>query len=126
MTVARRHNSFGVTRGAGTGWCALAVRMLALLLALAITAPEAGLAADLHHHLGSQSGTLAMAPDPAVTAQSADPGIATHLHCGCHVAAPVSAADPVLPLARPRPRYGRVAAALPSLVPAPLPRPPRA
>ena len=122
MTVGRRHNPFGVM----TGWWTLAVRALALLLALSVALPEAGLAADLHHHLGSRTTTLAMASQVEGATQKADPGIATHIHCGCHIAAPVSAPDPVPPMMRPRLRFDRIAQASTSIVPDLLPRPPRA
>lgn len=122
MTVGRRHNPFGVM----TGWWTLAVRALALLLALSVALPEAGLAADLHHHLGSRPTTLAMASQVEGATQKADPGIAAHIHCGCHIAAPVSAPNPVPPMMRPRLRFDRIAQASTSIVPDLLPRPPRA
>ena len=104
----------------------LAVRVLALLLALFAAAPEAGLAADLHHHLGSRTSTPVMTAEAAGTTQAADPGLATRLHCGCPIAAAVSDPEPLLPAARPRPRYDRIALAPSSIVPDLLPRPPRA
>ena len=120
MTGVRRHNPFGAV----TGWCALAVRALALLLALTLALPEAGLAADLHHHLDADHAALTVSPDSAVAPQAADPGLALHLHCGCHVAAPVSAVESVLPATRPLPRDGQAAEARSSIAPDLLPRPP--
>lgn len=130
MTVERDKGAFGAPLGSAfgamAGGCALAVRLLALLLALALAIPEAGLAADLHHHLETRSTSSIVSAEAAVSGQAADPGLATHLHCGCHVAAAVGAADPVLPAVRPLPRFGREAEAVPSIVRDLLPRPPRA
>jgi hypothetical protein len=122
MFVVRRHSPFGAV----TGWWTLAARVLALLLVLGVAVPEAGLAADLPHHLSIRQTTLVMVSPADGAAQKADPGLATHVHCGCHVAAPVSDPDPILPAGRPRPRFARIAQAPSSIVPDLLPRPPRA
>ena len=133
MTVAGRQDAFGVgdAFGARRGWFALAVRLLAVWLALVTALPQAGFAADLHHHLGEahpgdRHSVLIAAPDSVAVSQAADPGLATHLHCGCHSLAPASAAEPILADPRPRPRYGLAAVSRSSTIPDLLPRPPRA
>jgi hypothetical protein len=126
MTSAGVQKAFGPW----TGWWAAAARALALVLALAVCVPTAGLAEDLAYHQahpGHDRAELVMGSDlmPA-SARQADPGLACHVHCGCHVAVPsdVSAAAPQASLSRRC--YAPVDTALPSLFPDRLPRPPRA
>jgi hypothetical protein len=126
MKSAVRHKAFGPWRG----WWATAARALALVLALAVALPTAGLAEDLAYHQGHQGHDLtelAVGSDllPA-SSQKADPGVACHVHCGCHAAMPLdglTAAPPVTPT---RPCYAPVVTALSSIFPDRLPRPPRA
>ena len=62
----------------------------------------------------------------AASARAADPGIACHVHCGCHAGIALDeAASAPLPSAS-RPRYERVSLAAASIFPDRLPRPPRA
>ncbi|WP_342447324.1 hypothetical protein [Methylobacterium platani] len=122
--------------------------MLALVLALSLVAPESGEAADLAFHAGSRgqatgqgivtgpgivTGKMIVTGPEAVVASAAahdagaaDPGLACHLHCGCHQAAPLAAAsaDPACDGAPPL--YARLTEAVSSLAPDRLPRPPRA
>ncbi|GJD33530.1 hypothetical protein [Methylobacterium aerolatum] len=132
MRVARGQNACG----AKTGWFALAVRLLAVWLALVTALPQAGFAADLHHHLTGPHAGEAQAGHPhpglrtiatdSAASQAADPGLVTHLHCGCHSLAPASATAPILADPRSRPRYRLAAVSWPSTVPDLHPRPPRA
>ncbi|APT30391.1 hypothetical protein MCBMB27_01100 [Methylobacterium phyllosphaerae] len=126
MKSAGRQRAFG----AWTGWWAIAARALALVLALAVALPTAGLAEDLAYHQnhpGHDRTELVMASDltPA-SARAADPGIACHVHCGCHVAMPSDGLAPVPPALPSRPCYAPVDAACASISPDRLPRPPRA
>ncbi|MDH3031089.1 hypothetical protein [Methylobacterium fujisawaense] len=126
MKSAGRQRAFG----AWTGWWATAARALALVLALAVALPTAGLAEDLAYHQnhpGHDRTELVMASDltPA-SARAADPGIACHVHCGCHVAMPSDGLAPVPPALPSRPCYAPVDAARASISPDRLPRPPRA
>ncbi|MHB2206290.1 hypothetical protein [Methylobacterium sp. CM6257] len=123
MTAARRDRAFGAL----TGWWATAARLLALVLALSLVAPSAGLAADVAYHDGggrhvTELASLEAAPEAGAT----DPGMACHLHCGCHQAAPAVTGftEPVFGVARPT--YARLSEAGTSVSPDRLPRPPRA
>jgi hypothetical protein len=123
MIAARRHRAFGAI----SGWWATAARLLALILALSLVAPAAGFADDFAYHDGSRGPVTELASlEDAPAAGAADPGIACHLHCGCHQAAPAVAgfAEPVFGVARPT--YARLTATLSSICPDRLPRPPRA
>ncbi|MEE7494766.1 hypothetical protein [Methylobacterium oryzae] len=126
MVSVGRQRAFG----AWTGWWATAARALALVLALAVSAPTAGLAEDLAYHqghAGHDRTELAMASDLAqASAQKGDPGVACHVHCGCHVAMPLDAVGAAPPVSLSRPCYGQASTALPSIFPDRLPRPPRA
>lgn len=105
----------------------MAARMLALVLALAVVAPTAGLAEDLAFHSGRHHGRTEMATvDAAALGEAVDPGLTCHVHCGCHQLATLQA-DPVAPAPDvPRPAYLCFAEALASVVPDRLARPPRA
>lgn len=109
------------------GWWALAVRMLALVLALSVAGPGVGLAADLAFHTGGhhEAGEGAALDAPAATA-TVDPGLAAHVHCGCHLAARLEAAVMVPPPVTGRPLRARLAQGHSSIDPDRLPRPPRA
>jgi hypothetical protein len=124
MTSARRHISFG----AMTGWWATAA--LALVLALGIAMPNAGLINDLVSHQGSQGhdrSELSFVPDTVSGLdQTSDHGPADHVHCGCHVALSTTVAgDAPFPDGA-RPLYARLSEKMPSVSPDRLPRPPRA
>lgn len=128
MSAARRDGSCRILGTAG-GWWQAAARMIALVLTLALTLPTAGLAEDLafHAHRGGHgavelsTGTVAEAGH-----QAADPGVACHAHCGCHVTASPCEAGLTPPVPSARPRYARTAEAASSVFPDRLPRPPRA
>ena len=84
MTVGRWH--WGV--GAPRGWWTTASRLLALVLALTLAAPDLGLAADM---TGAQVRHASISDAPALTIDaehtvsgSAELGLACHVHCGCH------------------------------------------
>jgi hypothetical protein len=125
MTAARRHRAFGAT----TGWWATAARLLALVLALSLVAPAVGLADDMAYHDGGRNRVTELSSaHVAPEANATDPGMACHLHCGCHChqAAPAVTgfAEPVLKAVRPA--YGRLSEAVSSVTPDRQPRPPRA
>ncbi|MCJ2095721.1 hypothetical protein MKK67_24940 [Methylobacterium sp. J-072] len=113
----------------GRGWWAIAARMLArvlaLSLALSLAGPGVGLAADLAFHAGGHHDRVD-GPSLAEGGSSVDPGVTEHLHCGCHQVAPLETGIPAPPAVPGRPVAVRIAAALPSVVPDRLPRPPRA
>jgi hypothetical protein len=127
MTFGVRHRRAARARG----WWAIAARMLALVLAfvlaLAVAPPGAGLAADLTFHAGSHH---ARSDGPALDAPAAptdvDPGLGEHLHCGCHQAARLEAAEVAPPSVPGRPLPAALAQGRPSVAPDRLPRPPRA
>ncbi|GBU17681.1 MULTISPECIES: hypothetical protein [Methylobacterium] len=126
MTATRRHGAFGAL----TGWWASAARALALVLALAVAAPTAGLAEDLAYHQDhpghAQTERAFASSADAGGSQTADPGLGCHVHCGCHAGIALDeAASAPLPSAS-RPRYERVSLAAASIFPDRLPRPPRA
>lgn len=113
-------------RGAVRGWWAFAARMLALVLALSLVSPLASLADDLAYYAGGQTHVTELASvDIAPHADASDPGLASHLHCGCHQAAPLKTAlvEPLFDGVRPR--YARLTVAVSSVSPDPMPRPPR-
>ena len=123
MASGHGHNR----RGAARGWWAIAARMLALVLALSLVAPNPGYADDLAYHVGAQGHVTEMTcVDAAPNAGALDPGLACHLHCGCHQAAPVTAAlaEPVFDGVRPL--YAWLTETASSIAPDRLPRPPRA
>ncbi len=130
MNRARRQKSFGTL----TGWWAMAARALALVLALAVALPAAGLAEDIAFHrahpghLHQNPGGLELAVAAASDAgqPAADPGLGCHVHCGCHVAS--GPAEPGLapPPAASRPHYARRVQTVSSVCLDRLPRPPRA
>ncbi len=91
MTVGRRHNPFGVM----TGWWTLAARVLALLLALSVALPEGGSPRTCITIWDPGPPRWPWPPRWRAWRRRPDPGIAAHIHCGCHIAAPVSAPDPV-------------------------------
>ncbi|WP_246750878.1 hypothetical protein [Methylorubrum rhodesianum] len=105
----------------------MAVRLLALVLALATVAPTVRLADDLAFHAGGHHGRAEMpAMDAAAPDGAVDPGVTCHGHCGCHQLATLQA-DPVAPAPDAlRPGYARVAASPVSVAPDRLTRPPRA
>ncbi len=128
MIAARRQGAFGAPGAAG-GWWQAAARMIALVLALALAGPAAGLAEDLAFHGHHDGAGLALGQAGAVAEaahQAADPGLVCHAHCGCHVSATPCEAGLAPPAASPRPRYARTHATASSVVPDRLPRPPRA
>lgn len=126
MRTAVRQKAFGAL----TGWWATAARALALVLALAVAAPTAGLAEDFSYHQGHPGHDrteLAVASDlSAGGAQDVDPGIGGHVHCGCHVAAMPTGTVTQAPPSASRPSYAQVSEAVPTVFADRLPRPPRA
>ncbi|WP_331327807.1 hypothetical protein [Methylobacterium fujisawaense] len=108
------------------GW-ALCVRVVMLVLALAVAAPSPGLAEDLAFHAGDRHrGTELTVAATAAALEAADPGLACHVHCGCHQVADLQGA-PVAPVPDPaRPSYARTAEAPVAIAPDRLARPPRA
>ena len=126
MTSARRHKAFGAV----TGWWATAARALALLLALAVSAPAAGIADDVAYHRSDRSTVgIGFVSAPYTTAwggQISDPGLTCHNHCGCHIVANLDVAElSSLPEVS-RPSYERMSETATSIFPNRLPRPPRA
>ncbi|MCJ2087913.1 hypothetical protein MKK88_18265 [Methylobacterium sp. E-005] len=101
--------------------------MLALVLALSVAGPGVGLAADLAFHAGGHhtAGEGAALDAPAATT-AVDPGVAAHVHCGCHLVARLDAALMVPPSPPGRPLRARLAQGHSSIDPDRLPRPPRA
>ena len=122
MTFGVRHR-----RPAGArGWWALVARMLALVLALAVATPPAGLAADLAFHAGGHhSRSQGLVLDAPAAPANVDPGLSEHIHCGCHQAARLEAADVAPPAVPGRPLPAALAQGRPSISPDRLPRPPR-
>lgn len=128
MIAARRQGASGAPGAAG-GWWQAAARMIALVLALALTIPAAGIAEDLSFHGGHRGAELALdqgGPVAEAAHRAADPGLACHAHCGCHVSASPCEAGLVPPATSPRPRYARTREVASSVFPDRLPRPPRA
>jgi hypothetical protein len=114
-------------RRAARGWWAVAARLLALVLALSLVAPVAGYADDLAFHDGHRHAAELTTVDAAPAPEASDPGLAGHLHCGCHQVAPTAASGPALPcLEAAPPVYARFSEAVSSIAPNRLPRPPRA
>ena len=114
MTFGVRHRRAARARG----WWAIAARMLALVLTLAVAAPGAGLAADLAFHAG---GHPARSDGPVLDRPTApadvDPGLGEHLHCGCHQAARLEATDVARPSVPGRTLRAAVAQGHPSVTP---------
>lgn len=101
--------------------------MLALALALSLVAPPAGYADDLAYHGGGRGHVTELASvDAAPHADASDPGLACHLHCGCHQVAPLATAwaEPLFDGVRQR--YARLTVVVSSVFPDRMPRPPRA
>lgn len=123
MTFGVRHRRAAPARG----WWAIAARVLSLVLALSLAAPGAGLAADLAFHAGGPH-TRNEAPvlDAATASTAVDPGLGEHLHCGCHQAARLEAADVAPPAVPGRPLIAAPVQGRPSVTLDRLPRPPRA
>ncbi|MCJ2057282.1 hypothetical protein MKL09_12030 [Methylobacterium sp. J-048] len=118
--------AFRVRHGrSARGLWAIAVRMLALVLALSLAGPGVGLAADLAFHAGGHQ-DRSVGPSIEAAGSAVDPGVTEHLHCGCHQAAPLEAAIAPPPAIPGRPVAVRIVRALPSVIPDRLPRPPRA
>jgi len=110
-----------------TGWWATASRLLALVLALSLVAPAAGLADDMAYHDGGRGHVTELSSaHVAPEANATNPGMACHLHCGCHQAAPAVTgfAEPVLKAVRLA--CGRLSEAVSSVAPDRQPKPPRA
>lgn len=123
MTFGVRHRRSVRARG----WWALAVCMLALVMALSVAGQGVGLAADLAFHAGGHHAPSEGAALDVPTATTAvDPGVAAHVHCGCHLAARLEAAGIAPPPVPGRPLRARLAQGHPSVDPDRLPRPPRA
>lgn len=122
MNAARRHEAFG----AMSGWWVTAARMLALVLALALALPPAGLAEDLAFHEGRRAPDLTVGAPSGTAQQAPDPGLSCHAHCGCHLAASPCEAGLALPPAPLRPRYAWTHEAASSVFAERLSRPPRA
>lgn len=112
--------------GAARGRWAVAARLLALVLALFLVAPVSGYAIDLAYHECHRHGAELTMADAAPDADAADPGIASHLHCGCHQLAPLTSSpdEPLVEVARPA--YARLSETVSSIAPDRLPEPPRA
>ena len=123
MTCGVRHRR----AARACGWWALAARTLALVLALTVAAPGIGLAADLAFHAGGHHGqTAGLVLDAPAAPADVDPGLGAHLHCGCHQAARLEAADVAPPPLPGRPLPAALVQGRPSVIPDRLPRPPRA
>lgn len=124
MTAARCHRAFRAV----TGWWATAARALALVMALAVAAPLAGLAEDFAFHQDHARTEFAMVPDANSDGakQAYDPGLSCHVHCGCHIAANLNEADVAPLLETSHPCYAWTAEMASSVFPDRLPRPPRA
>lgn len=113
--------------GPWTGWWTAAARALALVLSIALALPTAGLVEDLAYHRGRErTGSVVTSDVVPVPAETADPGLACHVHCGCHAAMPLDGSAAAAPVGPSRPCYARVEAALSSIFPDRPPRPPRA
>ncbi|GJE25661.1 hypothetical protein [Methylobacterium organophilum] len=111
----------------------MALRALALVLALAIAAPMTGLAQDIAFHQdlafheghAHGQGLVTTEAGPAES-PSVDPGIASHAHCGCHLVATLDSGGTV-PMPAATRRYATAAALEPASADPVLPaRPPRA
>ena len=121
--------SFGVRHRRsvrGWGWWTVAVRMLALVLTLSVAGPGVGLAADLAFHAGSHHAQGEGAVLDVPSSSAVDPGLAAHVHCGCHLAARLEGGVMVPPPVPGRPLRARLVQGRPSVDPDRLPRPPRA
>ncbi|MBY0297660.1 MULTISPECIES: hypothetical protein [Methylobacterium] len=101
--------------------------MVALVLVLIIGTPMSDVVDDVAFHRGHDQTELVASLDaPPGGAETGDPGLAGHLHCGCHVLAILDVGVPAPTPRSPRPRYARVNEAMTSLAPDCLARPPRA
>lgn len=106
------------------GWWATTVRALSLVLVLALLAPGAIHAAEAHRLPGHEA-SLSIASDAASPGHP-DGCPACHATCGCHLAISVDGSA-VVPVADgTRPTYDTADAAVASVSPDRLPRPPRA
>ncbi|MFE1597479.1 hypothetical protein [Methylobacterium sp. ID0610] len=101
--------------------------MVALILVLIIGTPISDVAEDVvFHRVHEQTELVASLDVSPGGAEARDPGLAGHLHCGCHVLAILDVGVPTLTPRRSRPHYARVNEAMSSLTPDRLPKPPRA
>lgn len=109
------------------GW-ALGARALVLALALFMVASAAGAGEDLASHAFRPLGLTEMAAsDATAPAEAGGPGLACHLHCGCHQMAPLQvSADVTRSPEFEGLTYSRVAEMPASIAPDRLARPPRA
>jgi hypothetical protein len=120
MMFAGLHTSSGATR---RRWV-VAVRVLALVFALSVSAQVACLACDIDFHGQPASAELGTVGAPSTSTDAADPCLSCHLHCGCHQLAAV-ATGPVLPVVDSvKQVYPRVTEKVSSLPPDCLLRPP--
>lgn len=108
------------------GWT-FCVRLVMLAVALAVATPSAGLAEDLAFHAGDHHrGTELTVAAAWASPETVDPGLACHVHCGCHQVADLQGV-PVAPAPDlPRPSYARTVEAPVAIAPDRLARPPRA
>ncbi|MDP4021169.1 hypothetical protein Q8W71_00910 [Methylobacterium sp. NEAU 140] len=114
-------------RRAARRWWALAARLLALALALSLVAPVMGYADDLAYHGGHRQAAQVTLSASAPDAGANDPGLACHIHCGCHQVTPAAATGPVMPrIEAVPPVYASLTETASSIDPDRLPRPPRA
>jgi hypothetical protein len=115
-------------RWAERKWWAFAARLLALVLALSLVAPVTGHADDLAFHGNGHRHAAALTTmDASPDAGASDIGLACHLHCGCHQAAPAAPDGPAMPCLETAPAvYARLSETSSSVAPGRLPRPPRA
>ncbi len=106
------------------GWWATAVRTLALVLAMALVAPGTIESAE-PYRFASPELSMSAASDDA-SASHADGCVACHANCGCHQAINPEGSALAPTAVTGRPNYALVDAAVASVLPDRLPRPPRA
>lgn len=120
MSAGSRIRAYEAVRG----WWVTAVRMLALVLALALVVPGAVHSAEARR---SVSHELSMsAQTDGVTSDHADACPACHANCGCHQAVSVDGTPSIPSRVTGRASYATVATASGSVSPDRFPRPPRA
>lgn len=106
------------------GWWATAARTLAFVLALALVAPGTIHSAEAHRFASAEVAMSASADE--ASAGHVDGCLSCHANCGCHQAInPEGSASVPAAMIR-RPIYAVVDAAMVSVSPDRLPRPPRA